>query len=306
MSEAKILRVYLDETMLDMARNGHFGFVSRVQNAFGGIGFDVQLVENSFDERMKSGALDGYSLFHMDDPFHKKSLTMRKSYYFPFWRIEATAKRWEFEVADKIFDPGELDLDEAQRWMRSWRKWLFKNHHERIEFQDFIYVALQGKLLTKRSFQMMSPMDMIAEVQSRAGDRKILLGLHPGEHYSDEEREALSEIVETDPRVTLQTGGMEEALRTCQLVVSQNSAAALSAMFYRKPSILFAQSDFHHQCFNVDVLGVDEAFRMAGEVIPRFAAYLYWFVQLNSIKADEDGTAEAQILDACRARGWEI
>lgn len=48
---------------------------------------------------------------------------------------------------------------------------------------------------------------MIVEVQARAGDKRILLGLHPGEDYSDEERATLDAIAANDPRVMVQTGG---------------------------------------------------------------------------------------------------
>lgn len=304
--EARILRIYLDDVMLDMAQRGEFGFVARVTKAFEGIGFRVELRRNSFQERLKSAARNGYSLFLMDDPFHPKSLTMRKSYYFPFWRIEATPKRWEFEVAKKTFDPAGIDTDVAMDWVGNWRKWLFKRGPETAERTGLIYVALQGKLLEHRSFQSMSPIDMIAEVQARAGDKRILLGLHPGEDYSDEERATLDAIAANDPRVMVQTGGMEEALRVCDFVITQNSAAALSGFFFEKPAILFGECDFHHQMPRVSQVGVDEAWAHLEGTPPAYAEYLYWFVALNSIKADVEGEAEAKILATCKRFGWDV
>lgn len=306
MSEAKILRIYLDETMLWQARQGTFGFCARVTKAFEEAGFRVDLRRNSFEERMKSGARRGYSLFLMDDPFHAKSLTMRKAYYFPFWRIEKTAKRWEFEVAQKSFDPREIDTDLAQKWFGNWRRWLFKRRPENTEMEGLIYVALQGRLGDHRSFQTMSPLDMVRDVQTRAGNRRILLGLHPGETYSISERKALEEVAAGDTRVIVQTGGMEEALQVCDLVVTQNSAAALSGFFFQKPAILYGESDFHHQMPRVSKLGTTEAWRQVQAVTPSFSEYLYWFVQINSIKADVEGEAESKILASCRRLGWEI
>lgn len=306
MPEPKILRIYLDETMLYQARQGTFGFASRVEKAFTERGFQVEFRENSFDERVKSGARNGYSMFLMDDPFHEKALTMRKAYYFPFWRIEATPKRWEFEVAQKTFDPDEIDTDTAQFWAGNWRKWLFKDGPANATQDGVIYVPLQGRLLERRSFQSMSPMDMIEEVRRKAGERHILLGLHPGETYSRDELDAVDRMSAKDGRIAVQTGGMEVALRTCDLVVTQNSAAALSGFFFRKPAVLFAQTDFHHQMPSALDLGVDEAWRRAEEIIPRYAAYLYWFISLNAIKADVEGAAEAQILATCARHGWKI
>ncbi len=306
MSEPKILRIYLDESMLWQAREGWFGFGDRVTKAFQEAGFRVELRQNSFDARAKSAARRGYSLFLMDDPFHPKSLNMRKAYYFPYWRIEATSKRWEFEVAQSRFEPDEIDPDHAQKWFGNWRKWVFRGGPARAEKTGMIYVALQGRLTAQRSFQSMSPLDMIGEVQARAGDRRILIGLHPGEEYSEEERRALERIEDRDTRVTVQTGGMEEALRTCDFTVTQNSAAALSGFFFKKPAILYGETDFHHQMPRISQLGSDEAWWQVEACAPDYEKYLYWFLHLNAIKADEEGVAEAKILATCRHHGWEI
>ncbi|WP_298499207.1 hypothetical protein [uncultured Maritimibacter sp.] len=304
MAEPRILRIYLDPNMLASAQAGTFGFVRVMTEAFEAEDFRVELRKNSFEERMKSGARNGYSMFLMDEPFHEKALTMRKAYYYPFWRIENVAERWEFAVAHRAFDPAEIDPVKARKWFGDWRKWIFRKLPERAEKLGLIYVPLQGRLLEHRSFQTMSPLEMIGAVQAQAGDRRILLGLHPGEAYSEDEITAVTAIAKADPRVTLQTGGMEEALRTCDLVVTMNSTAALSGYFFQKPAVLFAKSDFHHVMPNVAALGVDEAFRRAEAETPDFAAYLYWFIQLNSIKADAPGAGDA-ILATCRAH-WSF
>ncbi len=291
--------------MLRLAREGGFGFVSQVTAAFESQAFRVDLVRNSFDQRAKSGARRGYSLFLMDDPFHTKALTMRKAYYYPFWRIEASAKRWEFAVAQRSFASSEIDTVHAQNWLGKWRKWLFKSGPTEAHKSGVIYVALQGKLREHRSFQSMSPMDMISAVQDHAGARKIVLGLHPGETYSDDEQALLETVSRSDPRVSVQTGRMEEALKTCDLIVTQNSTAALSGMFFGKPSALFALSDFHHVLPSALDLGAHEAMTAAETIDIPFAQYLYWFVQLNSIKAD-DPEAQGQIIETCKGFDWQI
>lgn len=300
-----ILRIYLEPVMLEMAREGKFGFVNKVRLAFEGRGFDVALVEDTDADRLKSAAQSGYSLFLMKDPLHPRALSMRKAYYYPFWRIEASVKRWEFQVAKAAFRPGQLDAQVATRWFNRWRGYLFGKAPAQAEKAGFIYVALQGRLRDHRSFQTMSPLEMIAEVQARAGSRKILLGLHPGEHYSPKELAAVERIEASDPRVTLQMGGMEEALRACDFTVTQNSTAALSGFFFRKPAILFGETDFHHAMARVSKLGVDEAWNRVENANPPYARYMHWFIQMNAIKADE-ADAPAQILDTCRAHGWNV
>lgn len=305
MDRTSTLSIYLDPVMLQMAEDGEFGFVNKVRAAFEGLGFTVAFAKESEDAWLKSAASPGYALFLMKEPLHPRALSMRRAYYYPFWRIEATAKRWNFEVAQKSFNPDGIDTDLAVKWFNRWRRYLFKTAAQKVEKSGLIYVPLQGRLLDHRSFQSMSPVEMIGEVQARAGDRRILLGLHPSETYSTQEREAVERIAESDSRITLRTGGMEQALKLCDFVVTQNSTAALSGLFFRKPAVLFGESDFHHLMPRVSQLGVDEAWRQVETARPPVARYLYWFLQLNAIKADTD-EAPDQILEACRRHGWEI
>lgn len=300
-----ILRIYLEPAILEMARAGDFGFVNKIRAAFEGRAFEVALVEDTDAERRRSTARRGYALFLMKDPFHPRALSMRRAYYYPYWRIEPTAKRWAFGVARKTFDPAQIDPDIALGWFHRWRQYLFRKAPMNALRAGLIYVPLQGRLLAHRSFQTMSPVDMIAEVQARAGARRILLGLHPGETYSPAETAAIERIAASDPRVSVQTGGMDEALRVCDFVITQNSAAALSGFFFGKPALLFAESDFHHAMPRVSQFGVNEAWRKVEEDRPPVARYLYWFIHQNAIKADTD-EAEAQIIKTCRSHGWEV
>lgn len=305
MSEPRLLRIYLDPVMLKMGREGTFGFVNRVREAFEGAGFRVDLVRDTEAGRLKSAARRGYSLFLMKEPFHPRALSMRRAYYYPYWRIEKSAERWAFDVARKSFDPAVIDPHTAETWAANWGRYLFGDAPVRAEREPMIYIPLQGRLSEHRSFQSMSPLDMIREVQARTGDRRIVLGLHPGETYAADEIAALEALTRADSRISLQTGGMEEALRRCEMVVTQNSSAALSGFFFQKPAILFAKSDFHHQMAGVAELGVDGAFQAAREQTPDFARYLYWFIHLNAIKADEPDAPE-RILSRCRDHGWDV
>jgi len=304
MAEPKILRIYLDPIPLQQARDGTFGIMNRVLAAFEGRGFRVEFRKNSERERLKSAMRNGYSLFYMDDPFHANSLTLRKAYYFPFWRIENSAKRWDFEVAQAPFNPAKVDPIQAQNWVSSWRKWNFKESMKGVTRDGPVYVPLQGRLLEQRSFQAASPIDMIRAVQSST-DKLILLGLHPGEVYDVEELAAVQAIADADPRVSLQTGGMIAALKACDYVVTQNSTAALSGFFFHKPAVLFGQIDFHHQMTNVHDLGQVKALSDVKQTTPAFDQYLYWFIQMNAIKADED-PAEQAILETVKRRGWQV
>lgn len=279
--------------------------MTRIKSAFEHEGYRVEFKRSSLEERLKSAGRNGYSLFFMQDPFHDRALNLRRAYYYPFWRIENTAERWDFDVARKHYDSGEIDTETAVEWANKWRKWLFKGKAKEPTKEGVVYVPLQGRLLEKRSFQTASPVDMIKAVLEHDPERRIILGLHPGEEYSPEEMAALESIDDANPRVSVQLGGMERVLGVCDYVVTENSSAALSGFFFHKPAILFAKIDFHHIGLNVADIGVAQAFERVAGHRPGYDAYLYWFIQLNAIKADDE-KAEADIIKAARRCGWQV
>ncbi|GHF02553.1 hypothetical protein GCM10016455_24730 [Aliiroseovarius zhejiangensis] len=305
MPVTKILRVYLDPEPLQRARQGKFNFVNKIAQTLEARGFRIEYRKNSDVQRLRSVARKGYALFLMDEPLHDRALTMRRSYFYPFWRIEASAKRWEFEVAQKAFDPGEVDPRVARDWADNWRKWLFKGAASQITRDGPIYVPLQGRLLHHRSFQAASPVEMLEQVATHFPNTPILATLHPGEVYTQAEHAALNTLVSRHPNVTLATGQMNAALAACRFVVTQNSSAALFGFFFGKPAVLYGRIDFHHIAANVHELGVQEAFDAVQNMSPEFDRYLYWFTMLNAIQADAED-CEDQILRTLRKRGWQV
>ncbi|MDJ0826219.1 MAG: hypothetical protein QNJ16_12015 [Rhodobacter sp.] len=305
MPDAKILRIYLDETPLRSAERREFNIIERIRTAFESQGFRVELRKNSAAERLKSATRRGYSLFHMDDPFHARALTLRRAYFYPFWRIEASAKRWEWEIAKTPFDPSMIDSAAAETWADAWRKRLFEASADRPERHGLVYVPLQGRLLEQRSFQLLSPVAMLESVLRHEPSRDIVVGYHPNEVYTPEETRAVQVLAQSTPRMRLATEPMPELLRTCDYVVTENSSVALSGFFFHKPAILFAQIDFHHIAANAVETGVATAFEEVQRLIPSYDAYLYWFLKLTSINGGAPD-AEQQILDIVRRRGWEV
>ena len=305
MPVAKILRVYLDPEPLQRARQGKFNFVNKIALVLEKRGFRVEYRKNSDLERLASAARNGYSLFLMDDPLHANALTMRRSYFYPFWRIEASSKRWEFEVSKKVFDPSEVDPDTAKAWADKWRRWLFQGAASHVTKDGPIYVPLQGRLLSHRSFQAVSPIEMVEQVATRFPDIPVLVGLHPSEAYTQAENEALETLRARQSNLAVTTGEMKQALTACRFVVSQNSSAALFGYFFAKPTVLFGRIDFHHIAANVHDLGVQEAFDAVQTITPEFDRYLYWFTMLNAIRADAED-CEGQILRTLRKRGWQV
>ncbi|MBT2131790.1 hypothetical protein [Aliiroseovarius lamellibrachiae] len=301
----KLLRIYLSDNRLEQVRAGGFHVVARIRETLEARGFRVELRRNSDEERLKSVARAGYALFLMDAPLHDRALTLRKSYFFPFWRLEKSDKRWEFDVALKSFDPAEIDPDMAEKWAGRWQGYLFGRASKPPPQNRPIYIALQGRLLAHRSFQSMSPMEMIEATISAYPDMPIIIGLHPNETYTKAELAALDTVSTENPQLIVQTGGMEDALRACRFVVTQNSSAALMGYFFHKPAVLFGKIDFHHIGLNVYDLGVAEVLRMAPDHAPAFDQYLYWFTMHNAIKADAEDVHD-QIAKRLTEHGWRL
>ncbi|MCG6901732.1 MAG: hypothetical protein LJE68_03540 [Rhodobacter sp.] len=304
MAGAKILRIYLDEVPFLRAERGNFNIINKIRAAFESRGFRVELKRNSDVERLKSATRRGYSLFHMDDPFHPRALTLRKAYFYPFWRIETSAKRWEWEIARTGFDAGKIDPIAARTFCDRWRRTLFPKA-EPLAISGFVYVPLQGRLLEQRSFQSASPVDMIRQILLYEPARDVIAGLHPGEIYTPEETDTLNAMVDAMPRLHLSDAPMARLLAGCDYVVTENSSVALSGYFMHKPAVLFAKIDFHHIAANVESLGVQDAIGSAPQMRPEYDRYLFWFLKQTAINGGAP-EVESQILDAVRRKGWDI
>lgn len=305
MAQAKILRIYLDDIPRARAERGEFNIFNKIQSAFERQDFRVELRKNSEAERLKSATRRGYSLFHMDEPFHPRALTIRRAYFYPFWRIETSAKRWEWQIAKTEFNVEKIDAAAARQFCDRWRKTLFEEQKPGHAPDRYVYVPLQGRLLEQRSFQTASPLEMLRLLLLHEPDRRIVAGLHPREIYLQDEIDALSALIGANPRLQLSTEPMQDLLAQCDYVATENSAVALSGYFLHKPAVLFAQIDFHHIAANACVLGAEAAIKSAPRLTPDFDSYMFWFLRLTAINGGAP-EVESQILETVRSHGWQI
>lgn len=276
---------------------GRHNFISKVVNVL--MSHDLSPV--FADEATRHFHEDGKALVHMVAPMTDETLVLRRVYAYPFWAIEASDKRWEWDVAKAGFIPQADNAEKAKRFVASWRKRLFGDARPKRE--GFVYIPLQGRICERRSFQAMSPLEMVkAAIEADLG-RNIIVGLHPKEIYSADEIEALEKLEHQSPRVSIVMGQMERYLPNCDYVVSQNSAAAFFGYFFRKPAALFAHIDFHHIAANAHDLGAKEALQQAPDLTPDYEGYLWWFWQQMSINAGRP-EAEARIAERFRKQRW--
>jgi len=304
-ADDKRLGIYLDDDLRASVQAGRHNFFDKLTIAFQQQGFQVDLYPNLPQERAKSADRKGYSLFHLEVPTHDRVLDVRLAYMYPFWRIERAQWREQYRVSTHDFMPGDIDADEANRFFRQRNRRLrAKGPWPEFDQKDFVFVALQGHLQTRRHGQSMTPIEMVQATLDNDRFRKIIIKLHPSEIHTTHELAALQPFRD-QPRIEFSSAPAPSLLAACEYVVTQNSTVAFEAIFHRKPSILFAESDFHHICQNVNKIGVDLAFRNILSKRHSYARYAYWFLQLNGINAGRS-EAGAQVLDNCREFGWCI
>lgn len=287
------------------AEAGKVNIVNRIANAFSRYGFETKFSENTDADILNSSADPGYSMFFMKEPFHHRALTLRRAYYYPFWRIESSAQRWNWEVAKTDFEPDYIDGEKAEIFVRAWRKRIYGSDLKPIENGSFVFVPLQGRLLEHRSFQASSPIEMLEAALLQEPGKLVHATLHPKETYSVEETQALDALIENHPQLIVSTTNFRQLIGKCQYVVTQNSAIAFDGYFFKKPAVLFGKIDFHHIAANVHQLGIEQAFEKVRKMRPQYSKYIFWFLQEMSINAGRK-QAEDQILATVRKRGWEL
>ena len=297
---ATTLRIYLQGNMLETSRAGTFNFMNVLRIAVEGAGWQVEFHETGPAARRNAPQLDGYALYHMEPPTHDRALTFRRAYHYPFWQIEPVPQRWRFHVAQSRFEPLSIDPTEAHTFADRLRDRVLPGPAPRRG--STVLVPLQGHIRRCRSFQTESPVQMLAA--TAATGRPTVTTLHPGEIYDDADMQALDKLAARHPNLTI-GGNTAASLRDCAFVVTQNSAVAFDGYILGKPAVLFGQIDFHHIGLKVADLGAEQALALAASHQPEFEAYLYWFLQQQSINASRPDAGD-QILAKMRRGGWPI
>ncbi|MDQ2090322.1 hypothetical protein NO357_10480 [Marimonas arenosa] len=292
---------YLEPGLKQSAEAGEHNFLNKV--AAVGRAAGITLKFRDAKEAAVSDPSEEYAVLHMDPPPHQNAVTVRRAYYYPFWSIERTAKRWDFDVAKAVFDPADVPARDAASFVNRWRRKWFEGWAPGPT--GHVYIPLQGRLLERRSFQSCTPIEMIRAVLAHDRDRPVFACLHPGERYSAEDIAALDKLEHRNPRFAVQMGGMATLLPGCDYVVTQNSSVGLAGYVFAKPLVLFGRIDFHHIALKPYDSSPAKAIRAAPLHHPDFDAYVWWFLQKMAINAGRP-EAEEKIAARLRGFGWPV
>ena len=297
MALVKRARLYLDDPTRRRLADGRHNFLGHVAGALKDHGWNVGVHPDSTAAMLPSRTRRGFAMFHMTAPTTGQGVSFRRAYVFPFWRIEATEKRWEFDVAQQAFDATSIESGMATEFVNRTRRRVFDWMKTGSVTGESIYVPLQGRLLTRRSFQRCSPIEMVAKTLAAFPDDPVCITTHPGETYTGEETFALRELVARHRNATISTATPQQLLPRAKLVVTQNSSVAFIGFFHHRPAVLFAKSDFHH----IAAQDFDAALAKP----PDFDRYLFWFLQVSALNAGRDDIRD-RIAARLRALGWPI
>lgn len=298
--DATDLHFYLPSPLREDSAAGAVNIATRIAAAVAPLGWRAHWHGDTEEERARAHG-PGYHLFHMHEPIGPRCLTLRRAYAYPFWQIEATNERWNFDVAQASFDPSTVDVETARPFFRRMGRKLLGDREGASE--GFVFMPLQGRLRDHRSFQAMSPEAMIEVTLDRLPGREIRASLHPRETYEDADHAMLESIQNRFPRFRLVRRDARDLVRACDAVVTQNSSVALTGFFARKRAVLFAGVDFHHIAGSVPRDGLEAAFARLESRMP-FVAYVQWFFD-SCINAGAPDAAE-RILARFRRHGWPV
>lgn len=302
----KSVTVYANKYRLNDIEQGTFRFFNKMKSAFESIGYNVATKEDSNENILLSSSDPGYSLILEGEPLNSKSLCFRRAYTEPFWQIEKSAKRWEFEVASLPFLPDDTNSQPARYFTRYWRKKLFGHADLLRETPKHILCPLQGQLLRQRSFQSMSPLEMLEELAAHESSRPILATLHPSENYSQEEISALNIVMYRHKNISVSRADTKTLISSSSYIATMNSTVSFWGMFWGVPSVLFGRVDFHHLHPNTFDNSVIEAIKLQDSVdTSLYEKYIYWFWKQQSIRSWSDD-AEKSILNVVNRRGWRL
>ncbi|MBW4706702.1 capsular biosynthesis protein [Roseobacter sp. YSTF-M11] len=277
--------------------------MTRVASVARRSGFEVAYLRHE-DASSASHRRGEFSLTDLPAPVGRNGLIIRACHHAPFWQIDQAAEACDWDVSKADFDPQSVPRNDAMRFYHYWRERLFGDAPLRTSQDGFVFVPLQRQLTARAASARSTQLEMIASCLRAEPERTIVASLHPKETYSDAELTALNHLDTENDRLTVRIGAMKELLRTCDYVVTQNATVGFNGLFFGKPSILFAKTDFHHAALTASA---DElaAFRKVMKHRPEWARYVWWFWHNHAINAGRKDV-DNRIADRLRRFDWPI
>jgi len=242
-------------------------------------------------------------VFDIDGAVGARALNMRPSVLQPFWGLERPNSRYQGRMAHKVFDPSTVGGGLVTPFFEEMQALYLSPELPDVGARDYVLVPLQGQLGKRRHWQYASVPEMVQTICAQDPMRKIIIKPHPKEAYCSEDKAVIAQLLAL-PHVELREQPMEALIAQCAYIVTQNSTAAFEGILHRKPSILFAKSDFHHIFPTIKTpQDSPRAFARVKAKKMLFMKYLYWYLRMNAAdirRADAPAKIEEMLAEA----GW--
>ena len=221
----------------------------------------------------------GYHLVENLAVLAPNCLTLRRCHMDPFYRIESTNDRWQWDVAlgrsSRSQAPngsGNTGRSGSSKGCRSRPAAIFSCPCKASCLAVFIFSPEPGR--DDRS----NPAG-----RSKAPD--------PGNPAPQGNLQPRGTGGPENFRKAVRSAGSTFAPAACgmRLCGDREFGDGFSGFFARKPAVLFAEIDFHHIAGSVPRQGLSE--RVSGGRPGTFASYLHWFLRDNAISAWSDDCA---------------
>ena len=245
---------------------------------------------------------------------HPRVLNTGIAYIYPFWNLDPWGIRALSSIAEKAFDPNDLDIEAAAAFASRLRKrWVAtrKSRYEQpmrpaVVPADYIAVFLQSE--GHRDVMETCHLDLREMVQAllaRPDPRAIVIKPHPRDD-NPATRRFLNRIAARDGRVRVIDGNIHDILACAAVCVTINSAVGIEAMLHSVPVVLCGKTDFHHCAVTVtDAAGMGAAVTLAQATAWPYDAFLYWYFALNCLNAGREGLVD-DFLAKVAATGFNL
>lgn len=245
---------------------------------------------------------------------HCRVLNAGIAYIYPFWNLDPRGIRALSSIAEKSFDPGDIDPAAAlafanrlrKRWVAARRSRYDQPMQPCVVPAGCIAVFLQSerhRCVTETCHLDMR--QMVKALVARDDPRPIVIKPHPLDD-DPATRRFLNRIAARDARVRVINGNIHDILARAAVAVTINSAVGVEAMLHSIPVVLCGQTDFHHAAVTVTTPGeMAAALAQAEATSWPHDAFLYWYFGLNCINAGR-GSLVDDVLARVVQTGFDL
>lgn len=302
---ASTVTLYLPDELRQQAKRGQHNFISKISNVIAASGLRIGYDGDDDDPPARAQRRAGFALFWQNGPVQERCLTISRTYIYPFWRIETQGNPVDFAVARRVFDSAAVDARKAANFLRLWQNRLHDMSAMDLRRDGFVFVPLDGDLDNRRPSAVMDQITVIETVLRYEKRRPVIVTLDSAASYHPDQQKRLTDLLDQHDRLYIRNGDSARYFKTCDYVVAASAATGFAALFFAKPVISLCKTDFHHITLTADGDDLAPVFAAAPDHAPDYAAYLYWFLQMNAINAGRPEAAQ-QVENALRGHGWPV